>query len=59
MDVGIPAKGGLGKPIFDKQIIQHAPVKIAGLKVDQLPICFTGINRAVLPGKLADQPAVV
>lgn len=29
MDVGIPAKGGLGKPIFDKQIIQHAPVKIA------------------------------
>lgn len=59
VDVGVSAKGGLGKAILDEQIVQHPPVEVAGLKVDELAIGLAGVDGAGLPGEFADQAAVV
>ena len=59
MDVRVVAEVRLGEAVLDEEGVQHPPVEVAGLEVDELPVGLPGIDDAALPGELADQAAVV
>ena len=59
MDVRVIAEVRLGEAVFDEQSVQHPPIEIAGLEVDELPVCLPGIDRTVFLCKLTDETAVV